>query len=174
MVDYQTLSVVLTGIGMIIALTYYGLQIRNQNKTRQAQLFMNIYDSYSSKEYQKDREQLFVIWEFEDYDDFFRKYGAVVNPEEHARWDMLCAKFEGIAVLIKRRLIDPRLVYDLMYGSIMMFWEKYEPILLGLREQAKDPKVFLDLRARVRMMDWFEYLIEELEKEGKRRGDIPT
>ena len=36
MVDYQAVSIVLTGIGLIIALTYYALQIRNQNKTRTA------------------------------------------------------------------------------------------------------------------------------------------
>lgn len=31
MVDYQTISIVLTGIGLMLALTYYALQIRNQN-----------------------------------------------------------------------------------------------------------------------------------------------
>ncbi len=54
MVNYQTLSIVLTGIGLIIALTYYSLQIRNQNKTRQAQLFMQIYNRWTDPTFQEN------------------------------------------------------------------------------------------------------------------------
>jgi hypothetical protein len=149
MIEY--LPLVLTGIGIIASILYYSRVLRNANKTqqnqletRQAQLFMNIYETYSSKQYQKDRERMFVIWEFEDFDDFFNKYGADVNPEDHAIWDMFTSHFEGIGVLVKRGLIDSSLVYDLMYGSIIRFWDKFEPILLGLRELS-GPKTWEDI-----------------------------
>ena len=53
MVDIQTLSFILTGIGIIGAIIYYTLTLRNANKTRQAQLFMEIYQQYSSEDVQK-------------------------------------------------------------------------------------------------------------------------
>lgn len=36
--------------------------------------------------------------------------------------------YEGIGVLVKRGLIDPTFVDDLMSSAIMKYWEKYEPI----------------------------------------------
>ena len=85
------------------------------------------------------------IWEFEGYEDFFMKYGPTMNPDDHAIFDMIVTYFEGIAVLVKRGLIDPNLVYDLMYGSIIGLWEKYEPVLLRLREMSESPKTLQDL-----------------------------
>lgn len=34
MVDYSTLSIVLTGIGLIVAITYYTMTLRNAEKAR--------------------------------------------------------------------------------------------------------------------------------------------
>ena len=146
MIQIEYLPIVLTGVGIIASVLYYAMVLRNANKTRQAQLFMSIFNTFSSKQYQRDREQMLIVWEFEGYEDFFSKYGVEVNPEDHAIWDMFCSHFEGIAVLVKRGLIDPRLVYDLMYGSIIMFWEKFEPVLLGMREMGS-PKTWEDLEA---------------------------
>ena len=151
MVDVQTILNYLALISIPVGVAYHIMTLSNTRKnqqlqleTRQAQLFMNIYDTFSSKQYQKDRERMFDLWEYQDYDDFFKKYGVDVNPEDHAIWDMFCSHYEGIAVLVKRGLINSALVYDLMYGSIIMFWEKFEPILLGLRAEY-GPKVWQDL-----------------------------
>jgi hypothetical protein len=108
---------------------------------------MNIYNTYASKQYQKDRERILRIWEFEGYQDFFMKYGPEMNPDDHAIFDGFTAHFEGIAVLVKRGLIDPNLVFDLMYGSIIAFWDKFEPVLLGLREMSGSPKTLQDLES---------------------------
>ena len=58
-----------TIFGVIAGFSYYALTVQNNRKnqdqqleTRQAQLFMNIYDTYSSKQYQKDSERMFTIW----------------------------------------------------------------------------------------------------------------
>lgn len=160
MVDVQTILNYLALISIPIGVFYHIMTLNNTRKnqqlqleTRQAQLFMNIYDTFSSKQYQKDRERMFMIWEFDDYDDFFNKYGPDSAPDEHAIWDMFCSHFEGIAVLVRRGLIDSELVYDLMYASIIKFWEKYETILLGLRERS-GPKTWEDL----------EYLYNEMKR----------
>jgi len=139
------ISIIFAGLSIAASIVYYASVLRNQNKTRQTQLFMNIYNTYSSKQYQKDRERILRNWEFEGYEDFFMKYGPEADPDDHAIFDMFVTYFEGIAVLVKRGLIDPNLVYDLMYGSIIAFWEKFEPVILGLREMSGSPKTLQDL-----------------------------
>jgi len=104
----QTMLTYLTLISVPVGVFYPIITLQNTRKnqelarraqeqspeTRQAQLFMDLYDTFSSKQYQKDRERMFHIWEFDDFDDFFRKYGVDVNPEDHAIWDMFCSHFE--------------------------------------------------------------------------------
>ena len=167
MASFEFLAVTISILGLASSITYYAIILNNANKTqklqletRQTQLFMNIYNTASSKQYQKDRERMFYIWEYNDVDDFFQKYGVETNPDEHAVFDMFVHHYEGIAVLVKRGLIDSALVYDLMYDSIVGFWNKFEPVLLWLREQY-GPKTWEDL----------EFLKEEmlrLKEEEKR------
>ena len=149
MIEY--LPLVLTGIGVIVSILYYSNVLRNANRTqkqqletRQTQLFMNIYNTSSSKDYVKDRERMMHLWEFDDLDDFYSKYGLDANPEEASVWSMFLQHYEGIAVLVKRGLIDSDLVYDLMYDSITGFWNKFEPVILAIREEYS-PKTFEDL-----------------------------
>jgi hypothetical protein len=141
MIEALDIRDIIAIFGLFTGFSYYVLTVRGsmrnqklQLETRQAQLFMNIYNTFASKQYQRDQESMLLRWEFEDFDDFFAKYGVEVNPEEHAIYDMYSAFYKGIGVLVQRGLIDPELVYDLMNWSIITFWEKFESILIGLRE----------------------------------------
>jgi hypothetical protein len=142
MIEYLDIRDIIAIFGLFAGFGYYVLTVRGTRKnlkqqldTRQAQLFMNIYNVYSSKQYQKDQESMLLTWEFDGFVDFFEKYSVDVNPEAHSIYDMHSAYYKGIGVLVKRGLIDPELVYDLMSWSIITFWEKFKPVLLGLREQ---------------------------------------
>ncbi len=53
MIDYSTLAIVLTGLGLTASILYYTMVLRNANKTqqlaletRQAQLFMQMYNRW--------------------------------------------------------------------------------------------------------------------------------
>lgn len=166
-------------VGILVGIFYYimtirtnqrnqDIAIRNQEltlETRQAQLFMNIFNTFASKEYQKDKEQMMAVWEWKDYTDFFAKYGPDVNPDDHAVWDMNLQWMEGVGVLVRRGLIDPELVYDIMYGSIISFWEKHETIIQGLREQSQLPNLLDDL----------EYIYNQMKAiEVKRQNQNPN
>jgi len=127
--------------GVLVAAAYYVMTLRTTQRnlranleTRQAQLFMDIYKTYSSKEYQKDREQMQLLWEFEGVQDFVQKYGARANPDEHAKWDTQVAQFVGIGTLARMGLIKPDLVFDLIYDSVIVFYEKFQPVIQELRK----------------------------------------
>ena len=67
--DLQTISVVITATSVVIALSYYLLNIRNINQTRQAQLFMQIHSQWNDREFVEQFMDLLNLWEWRDPDD---------------------------------------------------------------------------------------------------------
>ena len=145
MVDYSTLAIVLTGLGLTASILYYAMVLRNTNKTqqlaletRQAQLFMHIYYTWSSRENINIRREL-RTWTWTDYDDFIQKYGEANNPEAWSSFQELANFYEGIGVLIKRKLIDPAFVDDLMSGETLWGWVKFGVIVREYRVRKNAP-----------------------------------
>jgi len=160
MVDYQTISVVLTGLGLMIALIYYALQIRNQNKTRQAQLFMQIYQTRNTHE---NMVRWFKLdtWKWNDFEDWKRKYGADVDPEIQALPYEQFATYDGIGMLVKNRMVDVNTVFQLLSEPIVVIWYKFETVINNLRLEAEVGENY---------MGSFEYLANIMIKMRKDRG----
>jgi hypothetical protein len=144
MVDVQTVSIILTGIGIIGAIVYYTLTLRSANRTRQAQLFMQIYSQWYSKELCRQFEILMNM-EWTDFDDFNRK--MVSDIEYATALRMVSRFFEGVGLYVKRGLIDVTMVDDLMSGG-----EKYRSIMVEARVQWNWPQ----------LLEWLEYLYNEI------------
>jgi len=163
MVDYQTLSIVLTGIGMIIALTYYSLQIRNQNKTRQAQLIMQLYSRLDTLE--KSRAFLHLLtWEFSDFEEFLQICDPLSMSEEAVILNNFMITFEGIAAMVKQGFIDLHQIATFMGGGFILYWSKFEPIKEDIREYMKYP----------RWASETEYLYKELKKYQETHPEFKT
>ena len=94
MVMIEYLPLVLTGIGLTASILYYTIILRNANKTqkmqletRQVQMFMTISGTRSSPEFQKLIYRVTFMDEWNDLDDYFRRYGPENNLDaysEHA------------------------------------------------------------------------------------------
>jgi hypothetical protein len=154
MVDVDTLSIVLTGTGLMIALTYYALQIRNQNRTRQAQLYMQVFSQLSSTE--KWREYLEILeLEWDDYIDFQRKHGVLSgNLDTYAKITSLWWTYVTVGNLVSENLIDIKSVYSLLDSMPIAQWKKWEPIILELRNRIEESDAYAP----------FEYLARELQQ----------
>jgi len=118
----QTLAII---VGVIVAL----MELRHMRQTRdteletrQAQLFMQIFTRHFEIDTRKSISLVKKI-EYEDYDDYVEKYGEENDPEVYHRINSLGTYYEGIGVLVKRNLVDPSMVDDLMSGRIIDFWE---------------------------------------------------
>jgi len=160
MVDYGTLSIVLTGLGVIVAIMYYTLTLRNSIRTRQAQLFMQIYDKFASPVYidamgrlNASREQLKTV---DDY------YEWASDPENWRTRVILGTFYEGVGVLVKENLIEIRIVAELMTGPIIQFWGIFGPIVDGIRLRENHPRALSET----------EYLYDELMKYIKQHPEI--
>jgi hypothetical protein len=131
MIELSVIRDLVAIFGVIAGFTYYVMTVRNSQRmqqmtleTRQAQLFMQVYDRWASRDMTK-MEYEFQQWEWDDYDDYVSKYHDLENRSLRTT---IGKYYEGIGVLVKRGLIDPTFVDDLMSSAIMKYWEKYEPI----------------------------------------------
>ena len=126
MADLQTVSIVLAGASVSIAAIYYVLTLRNTNRTRQAQLFMDLYRNWTSPEMSKiygrtrygERKLNYQEW-----GKIWEKPGdptsRLVDLDAYSDYQTLANFFEGIGVLVRRRLIDLDLVEDLFSQRII-------------------------------------------------------
>ena len=154
MIDYQTLSIVLTGIGMIIALTYYALQIRNQNRTRQADMLMRLHSEWGSQYYQ-DAVWTVLSLDFGDYAEFESKYGPVTEEKDaQVKLFRVGWFFNGLGVLLHKGLADIDMIDELFGYMVIWLWEIIEPVITVGRELYGQP----------RSLEWYEYLYKEMKK----------
>jgi len=79
MVQIENLPLILTGLSITISIIYYASVLRNQNKTREAQLFMQLFGRYSREAWRDGYELLQMEWT--NMDDFFHKYDSSVNMD---------------------------------------------------------------------------------------------
>ena len=150
---YQVVSIVLTGTGLIIALTYYTLTIRNQNKTRKTQLFMQIFQELNSKE-SGDMWVELMNAEIDDYDDFLRRYDSAVNPDSLSKRNHIWYSYHCIGLLLMDGVISIELVNDMVGLVSTLQWRKWGDIIKEIRARQGFPRLF----------NGFEYLYNELVK----------
>jgi hypothetical protein len=140
MVAIETLSTVFTGISISLAAFYYISTLRNtrrnqelQLETRQAQLYMGLINTLRSTEFRR-QWHIAEAAEWDDYDDFSKKYSAKNNPEVLSAFTSVWAFFESVGTLVKKGLIDLSLVDGFLAGSLVGAWRWFEPLLMGDRD----------------------------------------
>jgi hypothetical protein len=146
MVDIQTVSIAIASAGVFAAAVYYILQIRHQTKIRQTDLIMRLYSTRTSKEFQESWAKVMSM-ESKDYR----------NYEKWHEWSdfiIVAAFFEGIGILLHRKLVDIALVDDLFSYSIKTIWERIKEVVEEVRKHHNAPQIW----------EWFEYLYNELKK----------
>jgi len=125
-------------VGTLIAATIGVRSYVNSNKraeesraremeTRQAQLFASLFQVMSSKEFMTDLEEMVHVWSWTSYDDYMKKYGPL-NLEGNGKLTTTITTISGMAVLVRRKLIDVNLADELLGMSTIEVWEKFSPI----------------------------------------------
>ena len=173
MVDAQTVSIVFAGTSIGLAAIYYALTLRNTQKnqqltleTRQAQMFMNIYNNSFNNPQFWEYFQTIRHLQWKDLDEFVALFDYS-NPEtrdNRIAFSMISGFYEGVGVLVKENLLDIRMVALLMTGQTKEFWEKIESIVEEAREYFNYP----------RFVSETEYLYDELMKYIEEHPEIKT
>ena len=150
MASFEFLAIILTGLGLTASIVYYTSVLRNANKTREAQLFMQIYNQWNGLEFNKQYEKV-MSWQFTNYEDFMEN--VLSDVDNRIALSMITRYFEGLGVYVKRGLIDVSMVDDLMSGQIIRFWEKAQPFIVEYRTHNNYPQYG----------EWIEYLCTEVK-----------
>ena len=127
-----------------LALKSQELMLKSQDQTlqtRQAQLFMQLFDRWSGTElatqYGKACYEIYPKCnnnpeEFNKF--FYHSVNEQFNPEVFVTFHQLTLFFEGVAVLVHKGLVDIDLAERLFYDRVIWFWEMMKPRVLSVRK----------------------------------------
>ena len=165
MVDAQTIGVLVTAASVTVAAIYYMFTLRTNQRnykatleTRQAQLFMQLFDRFSGSEfalnYGKVRYE--ICPKFNNNPEEFSQYvtqniNEKFNPEVYLPIQQLAMFFEGVAILVQKNLIDLDMVKRLFSDRIVWYWGMIKPRIVFAREY-QEPQLYSN----------FEWLYNEM------------
>jgi hypothetical protein len=155
MADITEASAIIAAAGVLVGVAYYILDMRQQTIMRKTDLIVRLYSMTQNSEYQKAFREV-VISQFKDYEDYVRKYGRIYSGASiHEAMISVLSPFEMVGILLFRKQIDIRSVYDMFgTGMVKRLYEKFKPVIVGLRKESDDPSLFVG----------FEYIHDELVK----------
>lgn len=158
----QTVSIVVTSAGLLIAALYYVLQIRHQTKLRKTDLLVKLWSTGTSNEFMD------AFWKInnlqaKDYSDYVKQYGPLSNLENpmNRAFNVVAYYYDLAGTLLFRKLIDLVTVYD-VWGSSnpIRLFENIKPVVYDIRREFNEPLAYIG----------FEYLFNELKgKESQLR-----
>jgi hypothetical protein len=134
---------------------------RRELETRQAQLFMNIFQTTTSIEWITVAEEMIHQWKWTDFEDYDTKYGEITNNEATGKMNALLGYWNGVGVLVQKKLIDPELIYDMKRLTVIELWDKFSPVIMEWRRRYSAPQIYVGL----------EFLVSELRRVRVVKGD---
>ncbi len=172
-ISLQTVLTYLTLISVPVGVFYHIMTLRNTRKnqqltleTRQAQIFMNIYNNSFNNPQFWEYFQTIRLLQWKDLDEYQAVFDYI-NPEtrdNRLAITMILGFYEGVGVLVKENLLDIRMVALLMTGQTKEIWEKLEPVVEEYREYYNYP----------RWVSEYEYLYNELMKHLEEHPELKT
>jgi len=195
MSEIQTLIGYMTPISLTIGVFYYIMTIRTNQRnqeislknqeltlqsqeltrkaqeqaleTRQAQLFMNIYNQSFANQEWLDASTKVMRTHWESYEEYMQKqdWNSDESDSEFIRAaNLVYCFYEGLGVFVKEGLVDIRMIALTMTYATRTLWEKIAPVVYESRKRMNYP----------RMLSEFEYLYDELMKYIEEHPELKT
>ena len=169
----QAVSYIMGSLGVFVAAVYYVSTLRNnqrtqqlQLETRQAQLFMQIYNQGANDRNFIEAWNRVQHMKFNNLQEFLNEtdYENPETRENLTAINILTGYYEGVGTLVKENMLSIKWI-ALLFGSwTRMFWEKIEPIAGEIRVHHKAPRIFSET----------EYLYNELMRYMKEHPELAT
>jgi hypothetical protein len=134
--EIQAAYYMVAATGVLIAAVFYILNMRTTLQTRQAQLFMQLYDRWTFDIGEK-------FWDFLDVDiktaeEYMDK---IKTDKEYARRVAILSRYhEGVGVLVRFGLLDIKYIAYLASWPTRVYWEKLKPIVGDVRRLQNAPR----------------------------------
>lgn len=171
----QTVGIVIAAISVVIGVIN-SILVSRRDERRQNLLLKNQELSLETRqigiymEFTKIIQQVLVDYldffnqEWEDFEDYMRKYGPSSNPEAFIKFLKIADVFQASGALVEGGVVDIKDVYNHSGSSIISAWEKMEPLIRGMRKLRNNPIIYPQ----------FESLYGELVKYREELQELKT
>ncbi len=150
--DVQTVSILIASISVIGSAVYYLLETRHQRKIRQTESVIRFspWFSIDAKGIQEAISNVRSA-KYVDYSDYLSKYAE--KPEQMSL-KLLGNYFEGIGLLVSRKLVEEDLVFDFWGDVAESVWDENEKVIDGMRKDSGTPYSF----------EYWEFFVKAIKK----------
>lgn len=140
MVQIENLPLIFTGLSITASIVYYASVLRNANttqqhqlETRQAQLFMQIFNHYVSSEFRGALNEI-EKWDWTTFEDFWENYGDPIRyPDNYTAFSKVGMFYEGLGTLVSQGLIDVGMISEFFGGLFIDWYDKWTTVYDGIR-----------------------------------------
>ena len=150
--DVQTVSILIASISVIGSAVYYLLETRHQRRIRQTESIIRFspWFSIDAKGIQEAIGNVHST-QYTDYNDYLSKYAG--KPEQISL-KLLGNYFEGIGLLVSKKLVEEDLVFDFWGDVAESVWDENEKVINGMRKDSGTPYTF----------EYWELLVRAIKK----------
>jgi hypothetical protein len=137
----QSVSYIAGALGVCVAASYYVMNLKAQQtnmkanlETRQAQLYMEMYNAMYNQEIMKHLAEI-RQYTYSDYDDFMKKYGPIQNSESYSKLTKVWWFYTEMGTLVYRGLLTLDDVSGLISLTPIEIWSQFQVAIEGLRDR---------------------------------------
>jgi hypothetical protein len=154
MVDIQTISFVVAGISVTLAAIYYLINIRINNRARQAMILSSLQSRIDTPEFWE--HYIDIVWIYRDmnYDEFSKK--VLKDKKKSAEVMSVISTFYHIGWLVKQKLLDINAVMGFTFDVVVVY-DAVMPHLARFGEEQGQPY-------RPGHYPYYTYLYDEIKK----------
>jgi hypothetical protein len=150
----QSLSYTAGAISVVLGVIYYMYNMREMAKNRRITTTNALMTSFISEEGSRRWIEIMQA-EWEDFDDFYRKYDSTVNPDFYAKRDTVCILFDILGYQYMSGYLDIGTLWTISNEAVPETWMKYGPIYEEYKARGGYSK---------HVFEYFEYLAYEMAK----------
>jgi hypothetical protein len=154
MVDLQTISFVVAGISVSIAAIYYLINIRINNRARQAAILSSLQSRIDTPEFWERYIDIVYIYRHMDYKEFSQK--VLKDKRKSAEVMSVISTFYHIGWLVKKKLLDINAVIGFTFDIVIVYDAVMSHIAKFGEEQGQP--------YRPGHYPYFTYLYDEIKK----------
>ena len=154
LVVLQSLSYTAGAISVILGVIYYMINLRETTRNRRVTLTNALIQSFVSEEVSRRWLEIMQA-EWENFDDFFKRYDSTVNLDFYAKRDSFFRTFDIWGYQYMSGYLDIGTLWTVGDEAVAMTWMKYGPILEEYKARGGYTK---------HVFEHFEYLAYEMSK----------
>ena len=154
MVDIQTISIGVAGMSVSLAAIYYLLNIRINNRARQATILSSLQSRIDTPEFWGRYIDIVFVYRLMDYADFRKK--VLSDKKKSAEIMSVVSTFYHIGWLVNKKLLDINAVIGLNFDVVIVY-DAVMPHLERFGEEQGQPY-------RPSHYPYFTFLYDEIKK----------